>query len=77
MSKASSQKIIVAMPAYNEAKYIGSIILRAKQYADEVIVVDDGSADQTSLVAELAGAVVIRHGENMGYGRAIQSIFNV
>lgn len=76
MSKSSPLKIIVAMPAYNEAKYIGSIILQAKQYADEVIVVDDGSADQTSLVAELAGAVVIRHRENMGYGRAIQSIFN-
>jgi len=62
------------MPAYNEEKYIGSIVLQARRYADEVVVVDDGSSDRTSKVAELAGASVIRHGENKGYGATIQSI---
>ena len=74
MSEAPKPKIIVAMPAYNEERYIGSVILKARQYADEVIVVDDGSSDDTVKVARLAGATVVQHKENQGYGAAIQSI---
>lgn len=74
MSEKNPMKIIVGTPAYNEEKYIGSIVLQARQYADEVIVVDDGSTDRTNLIAGLAGAHVVRHTENKGYGSAIQSI---
>jgi glycosyltransferase involved in cell wall biosynthesis len=61
------------IPCYNEEATIGSVILKAKQYADEVTVVDDGSIDNTVKVAEFAGANVIKHGGNKGYGAAIQS----
>jgi glycosyltransferase involved in cell wall biosynthesis len=74
MSESPKLRIIVAMPAYNEERYIGSVILKARQYADEVIVIDDGSSDDTVKVARLAGATVVEHGENQGYGAAIQSI---
>ena len=74
MNETSLTKIMVGTPAYNEENYIGSIVLQARQYADTVIVVDDGSVDRTSKIAELAGATVIRHAENKGYGSAIQSI---
>ncbi len=74
MDKSSPLKIIVGTPAYNEEKYIGSIVLQARQYADTVVVVDDGSNDRTSNVARLAGATVVQHIENKGYGSAIQSI---
>ena len=74
MAKPSQPRILVAIPAYNEERYIGSVILKAQQYADEVIVLDDGSLDDTSEIARLAGATVMRHEENKGYGAAIQSL---
>ena len=66
-------KLIAAIPAFNEEKYIGTVVLKTRQYVDEVIVVDDGSADSTSSVASLAGATVIRHDKNEGKGVAIQN----
>lgn len=62
------------MPAYNEGKYVGSLVLQARQYASEVLVVDDGSSDNTAGIASLAGAIVVRHDANQGYGSAIQRI---
>jgi len=67
-------RVLAGIAAHNEARYVGSIVLQARQYVDEVIVVDDGSTDNTARVAELAGATVIRHAENRGKGTAIQSI---
>jgi len=74
VKEAARPKVIAAMPAYNEGAYIGSIVLETQQYADEVIVVDDGSTDHTSRIATLAGANVFRHEDNQGYGAAIQRI---
>lgn len=70
------KKTLVAIPCYNEEKTIGSIVLKAKRYADSVVVIDDGSTDKTAQVAEYAGATVMQHGGNRGYGTAIQSCFN-
>lgn len=69
------RRTIVAIPCYNEGKTIGSIVLKAKRYVDEVVVIDDGSTDDTAKIAEFAGATVLRHGGNKGYGAAIQSCF--
>jgi glycosyltransferase involved in cell wall biosynthesis len=66
--------VLAGIAAYNEASYIGSIVLQARQYVNEVIVVDDGSTDNTAVVADLAGATVIHHDKNKGKGAAIQSI---
>jgi glycosyltransferase involved in cell wall biosynthesis len=68
-------KTIICIPAFNEAKNISNIVQKSKKYADEVIVYDDGSKDDTYEVAESAGASVIRNQENKGYGVAIRSLF--
>jgi len=71
-----SPKVIVAMPAYNEERFIGSMVLKSRKYADKIIVVDDGSNDSTAEISRMAGASVITHPENKGKGAAIQSIIN-
>lgn len=68
-------KIVAILPAFNEEVALGSIILRSKQHVDEVIVVDDGSTDNTVKVAQLAGATVISHPTNLGKGAALKSGF--
>jgi glycosyltransferase involved in cell wall biosynthesis len=44
--------IVALLPAYNEEISIGSMVLRARQYADRVVVIDDGSRDRTAYAAE-------------------------
>lgn len=68
---------MVAILAYNEEMAIGSVALRCKKYAGLVVVIDDGSNDHTAEVARLAGAEVISHKTNSGYGAAIRTCFNV
>jgi glycosyltransferase involved in cell wall biosynthesis len=69
-------KLVVVIPAYNEARFIGSTVLKALEYTDSVLVVDDGSEDDTSRLAESAGASVIKHLCNLGKGAALNSGFN-
>ena len=66
---------IAAMPAYNEAKAIANVIMGCKKYVDKVVVVDDGSFDNTAELAESLGAYVVRHETNKGYGAALQNCF--
>ena len=70
-----NSRILVCIPAYNEAKGISAIVKKSAIYASEVIVYDDGSKDDTAEVAKAAGAHVIRGGKNKGYGAAIALLF--
>ena len=65
----------IIIPAKNEAATIGNVVAVAKaEYpAAELIVVDDGSSDETGALAEQAGATVIRHPESLGNGASVKS----
>lgn len=72
--------ISIVIPAYNEAAGIGTVLAEVRQMLDgtpdlagaEIIVVDDGSKDATSERATSAGARVVRHPHNLGYGRTLK-----
>ena len=68
--------VIALIPAFNEERFIGSLVLATRPYVDLVVVVDDGSADQTSQIAQAAGAVVLRHQVNQGKAAAANTGFN-
>jgi len=72
-----NMKVILGIPAFNEAKHIGEIVKKAKVFCSEVLVCDDGSVDDTGKIAKAAGATVITHNVNKGYGSAIKSLFKV
>lgn len=63
-------KTVVVIPAYNESTRLVPVVTGASQYCDTVIVVDDGSSDDTAAVARQAGATVVRHSINCGAGAA-------
>ncbi len=67
--------VVVVIPAFNEERFIGSVVIKASHIAKTVIVVDDGSGDATSQIAKDAGAIVISHQDNLGKGAALNTGF--
>lgn len=65
-------KTCVLIPAYNEAKIIGDVISKIGRLGLDVMVVDDGSTDETAARAKEAGASVIKHSHNKGKGASIR-----
>lgn len=67
-------RILLAIPVFNEAKSIDRVLSEVRQYARDVLVIDDGSADGTPLELARHRVEVIRHAENRGYGRSMRDI---
>jgi glycosyltransferase involved in cell wall biosynthesis len=72
LAQVRSQTAAV-IPAYQDEKHIGDIVRRTRERLDYVVVVDDGSTDQTARRAREAGAEVIVHDQNRGKGEAIKT----
>lgn len=68
--------IFVIIPAYNEASVIGQTVSDVRKICSNVVVVDDGSGDETGKAAEAAGAKVSRHIINRGQGAALRTGIN-
>ncbi|MDL5363302.1 glycosyltransferase family 2 protein [Halalkalicoccus sp. NIPERK01] len=72
---AQRPMVVVGIPAHNEAGSIASVIGATREHADAVFVVDDGSRDGTATEARRAGATVVEHEYNRGYGTALGTLF--
>ena len=68
-------RLAIVIPAYNEEKTIQRVLTEVSAYGTP-IVVDDGSADKTALIANAQGAIVVSHKRNYGYDQALNSGFN-
>jgi polyprenyl-phospho-N-acetylgalactosaminyl synthase len=68
-----NQAVYFVIPAYNEERSVGDVVRRVKTRFAGVIVVDDGSTDETAKRAEEAGATVLRHIINRGQGAALKT----
>lgn len=69
-------KILTAVPVFNEAAHIDQVLNAIAQHAENVLVVDDGSTDETpELLAHRHGVHVARHAGNRGYGAALRTAF--
>ncbi len=69
-------RVSAIIPAYDAARTVGAVVSSVRQaFGDlgDVIVVDDGSTDDTRARAEAAGAIVVRHPKNLGKGRALRT----
>lgn len=66
-------KIWVVIPAFNEEKYLDSVLKKLKRYWENIIIVDDGSSDKTSVIAEKYTSHVLVHTVNLGKGAALKT----
>ncbi len=73
MKSLSERGVIAVIPAYNEERFIGSVVLQTRRFVETVIVVDDGSTDATGEIARSAGALVLIHERNQGKGKALET----
>lgn len=70
-----ADRVLVLIPAYNAAKTLPDVVVAAKQQIADVVVVDDGSRDDTGIVATAAGATVLTHPKNRGKGASLKTGF--
>lgn len=69
-------RTLIAIPVYNEEKYVCRVLAHVLEYADDVLVIDDGSTDRTPALLPKFPVDVIRHGVNRGYGRSMRDAFS-
>jgi len=75
-SDRNTANILVAIPVFNEYKYVDDVLHAINQYADNVLVVDDGSTDGTSdVLKRYAYLEIISHRMNLGYGQSLIDAF--
>lgn len=75
LQATDGSRTLVAIPVYNEQKYVTRVLEKVREYAQKILVIDDGSTDDTPMLLARQPVDVIRHAENRGYGRSIRDAF--
>jgi dolichol-phosphate mannosyltransferase len=73
-------RLLIAIPVYNERKYVETVLAKVRRFHDEILLIDDGSTDGTGellagLAASTPGIHLIRHPVNRGYGQSLIDAF--
>jgi dolichol-phosphate mannosyltransferase len=69
-------RFLTAVPIYNEERHLEAVLAEVRRYSPHILVVNDGSTDQTAaLLARQPDVTVITHERNQGYGAALASAF--
>jgi dolichol-phosphate mannosyltransferase len=68
-------RTLVAIPVYNEQRHVTTVLREVRKYTTELLVIDDGSKDQTPMLLAQQPVDVIRHARNRGYGRSLIDAF--
>lgn len=66
---------LIAIPVYNEQKYVTHVLDEVRRYAKDILVIDDGSTDETPLLLARQPVEVVRHAKNRGYGQSMIDAF--
>jgi glycosyltransferase involved in cell wall biosynthesis len=70
-----TEKVLVLIPAYNAAKSVGDVVRASREFVRDVVVINDGSRDETASAAASAGAEVVSYPQNRGKGGALKTGF--
>ncbi len=67
---------LIAIPVFNEIKYVEEVLTKVRRYHNQIVFVDDGSTDGTAeLLAARSDVKLVRHDQNRGYGQSIIDAF--
>ncbi len=68
-------RVLLAIPVYNEERYVDTVLTEVRKRMDDILVIDDGSTDRTPMLLSQHPVEVIRHASNRGYGRSMMDMF--
>ena len=70
-------RLLIAIPVFNERRYVEHVLRKVRAYHDQILLIDDGSTDGTGeYLASRSDIHLIRHPENRGYGQSLIDAFN-
>ena len=73
--KPAPPRVLLAIPVYNEERYVDTVLTEVRKRVEDILIIDDGSTDRTPMLLSKHPVEVIRHATNRGYGRSMMDMF--